>query len=70
MPLIQGKCTNCGSNIEFVEGTKKGICNHCDCVYIAEDVVNNYITNTTHNTTHNSQHFDDSDFGLHLQRFR
>lgn len=39
MPLIEGKCKNCGVKLSIADG-KNGICPFCGTSYIAEDVIN------------------------------
>lgn len=39
MPLIEGKCKNCGGKLGIADG-KNGICPFCGTSYIAEDVIN------------------------------
>ncbi len=47
MPLINAKCTNCGSNLQ-VDNTKDAwICDYCGSPFIVEKAINNY--NTTNN---------------------
>ncbi len=49
MPLLMGKCGNCGGTIQMNEGMKSGVCPFCGTPYVAEDVVNNYYTTNTYN---------------------
>ena len=44
MPLVQAKCTNCGSNLEVDKTKDAAICPFCGTPYIVEKAINYFIT--------------------------
>ena len=44
MPLVQAKCTNCGSNLEIDNTKDAAICPYCGTAFIVEKAINNYNT--------------------------
>lgn len=52
MPLLEGKCNNCGGIIKFDSNSKTGSCPYCNTPYLAEDIINNYNTYNSYNISH------------------
>ena len=48
MPLVQGKCENCGGILRVDSNLKAANCPFCGVAYIVQDSINNYNT-TIHN---------------------
>lgn len=49
MPLVNAKCTNCGSNLKVDSSKDAAICEFCGSAFVVEKAVNNY------NITNNNQ---------------
>ncbi|MBO4343172.1 MAG: leucine-rich repeat domain-containing protein [Clostridia bacterium] len=47
MPLVNAKCTNCGSNLEVDNTKDAAICQYCGMPYVVEKAINNF--NVTNN---------------------
>ena len=49
MPLVDAKCTNCGSILKVESSKEAAICEYCGSAFIVEKAINNYnITNNIH----------------------
>ena len=49
MPIVTGKCTECGASLNVDNNQKQGICQYCNTPFVIEDAINNF--NTTNHIT-------------------